>query len=524
MANSSNIIGLRIGQSYSSIAIINKDGRADCIANEDGERQIPTMVAFSGEEEFTGTQSKVQLLNNSKNTITQFRNFIGRSYTECKLMTSNSTPTTITATPLINKDDKPAYSVEFKDQETIFTVEDIFIKYIKSLKESAENFLGFPVEGSVLAVPTYFTEKQREALKTVTENAGLQVLQIINEPTAAVLAYHQHQQNLFANSSSTALLNNNNNATSTTTSTTTSCSLSPLNINYSNILVVDLGSDSLDVTILLVRSGIYTILATIHDPNLGGSAFDDLLINHFKNEFKRKTKIDITNNKRALMKLKNSVEFTKKTLSSSTVAPCSVESLAEGMDFHGNINRTRFEIMANKIFNKIFEIVVNILENNQLKPQYVDEVILVGGASRIPKIQIKLQEVFQNSNKTIIRQDLEPDEIVAYGCVYQALFIANLNNIQTIKGFLESTTSTTLLSTPHLSKTIGTVIAATNDNNDGFVTLIPDNAPLPIRRIFQFTNSKENQKAVYVPIWEGAYKLISDTNPIKNTLLCQKHY
>ncbi|RIA91758.1 heat shock protein 70 family [Glomus cerebriforme] len=458
------IIGLRIGQSYSSIAIINKDGRAGCIANEDGERQIPTMVAFSGEEELTGTQARVQLLSNAKNTITQFRNFIGKSYEECKSIANIGTA------QLVDKDGQAAYKVEFKEEETIVTVQEVCTKYITSLKESAENFLGQPVTGTVLAVPTYFTEQQKNSLKIATEKAGLKVLQLINEPSAAALAYElgyiSGQKLMTAN-------------------------------EYDDRVdvIVDLGSDSLDVSVMSVRSGMYTILGTTHDPDLGGAAFDELLAKHFANEFKRKTKIDITDNKRALVKLRNAVEITKKTLSSNSTAPCSVESLAEGIDFHGNINRTRFEIMANKLFSKNLEIISEALKKNDLEPQSIDEVILVGGASRIPKLQSKIREMFVNPS-TLIRQDFEPEEVVAYGCAFQGSLLSNFAD-----KIINDSINTSITSTPHLLKSIGIV----NDKQE-FITLIPENTPLPVRRKFTFTNYLENQKEIYITVWEGIHQ------------------
>ncbi|CAG8442725.1 12309_t:CDS:2 [Acaulospora morrowiae] len=457
------IIGLRIGQSYSSIAIINKDKRVDCIANEDGERQIPTMVAFSGDEELTGTQAKVQLLSNSKNTVMQFRNFIGKSFADCKSEVSRG------AAQLIDKDGEPAYSVEFKEQETIFTVKEITTKYIASLRESAENFLGQPVAGSVLAIPTYFDDSQREALRAATENAGLRVLQLINEPTAAALSYEIGQQ-----------------------------PTSPNRYHDSTIVILDLGSDSFDVTAMSIRSGMFTILGTKHDANLGGFAFDELLANHFASEFKRKTKIDVLQNKRAMVKLRSAVEAAKKTLSSNSTAPCSIESLAEGVDFHGTINRTRFEIMANRLFNRISEIIIEVLKSNELESQLINEVILVGGASRIPKFQSKIREIFTNPD-TVIRQELEPDEIVAYGCALQCSLIADLNVREISENF-----DTTVTSTPHLSKPIGTVNA-----REKFVTIIPENTPLPVRRMYTFSNVSDDQKEIYFSIWEGAYKSTS---------------
>lgn len=255
-------------------------------------------------------------------------------------------------TQLVDKDGEPAYSVEFKGQETIFTVREITTKYIASLRESAENFLGQPVTGSVLAVPTYFTKKQRESLKVAAENAGLRVLQLINEPSAAVLAYElgQRQSQLQQSTES----NNKH--------------------RDKIVMVFDLGSDSLDVTVMSVRSGMFTILSTTHDPEIGGASFDELLANHFANEFKRKHKIDVSQNKRAIDKLRNAVESTKKTLSSSNVSPCSIESLAEGIDLHGSINRTRFEIMASKLINRNIELITYTLEKVGLEPQSINEV------------------------------------------------------------------------------------------------------------------------------------------------------
>ncbi|CAG8449140.1 7281_t:CDS:2 [Diversispora eburnea] len=409
------------------------------------------MVAFSGEEE--------------NHTI---------SFDECKLSSGTA--------QLVDKDGEPAYLVEFKGQETIFTVKEITTKYIASLRESAENFLGQPVTGSVLGVPTYFTEQQLEALKIAAENAGLCVLQLINEPSAAALAYELGQQQL------TELDNKYQDST---------------------VMIFDLGSDSLDVTILSIRSGMYTILSTTHDPELGGAAFDELLANHFANEFKRKTKIDVLQNKRAMDKLRNAVEGTKKTLSSSNMSPCSIESLAEGIDLHGSINRTRFEIMANKLFNRIMEVITNTLEKNDLEPQFINEVILVGGASRIPKLQSKLRELFINQS-TIIRQDFEPDEVVAYGCAFQGTLLASIDD-EIINNSIKT------ISSSHLSKPIGVINAKKE-----FVTIIPENTPLPVRRTYTFSNISANQKEIYVEIWEGEYKKVDAASSHQATFKTDK--
>ncbi|CAG8723422.1 10729_t:CDS:2, partial [Racocetra fulgida] len=353
---------------------------------------------------------------------------------------------------LVDKDGVPAYSVEFKNQETIFTVQEITTKYIASLRESAENFLGQPVAGTVLAIPTYFTDSQRLALKDATEKAGLRVLQLINEPTAAALAYESDQKSVESNN----------------------------DLHDKTVLILDLGSDSLDVTIMSIRSGMFTILGNTHDPDIGGASFDDLLMNHFANEFKRKTQIDISLNKRALVKLRNAVEVTKKTLSSSSTSPCSVESLADGIDFHGSINRTRFEIMSNKLFTRILDVISNALNENNLDSQLIDE----------------LRDTFKNTI-TVIRQDFEPDEVVAHGCAFQGDLISALDD-QMIANSIDSS----IALVPHLSKPIGVLTAEKK-----FVVMIPENTPLPARRIFHFSNMVDDQKNIYIEIWEGAYDL-----------------
>ncbi|CAG8719737.1 8789_t:CDS:2, partial [Ambispora leptoticha] len=459
------------------------DGRADCIANQDGERQIPTVVAFSGDEEFTGSQAKAQLLRNSKNTITQFRNLIGKSYQE---IVSTDNIITNDAAPLVEKDGEPAYMVTYKDQETTFTVSEILTKYITLLGESAAHFLGQNVMGVVLAVPTYFTELQCEALKKATENAGLPVLQLIHEPVAAALAYQLGEKSSPSRPSSSQETNTLNNSPTVLSATG----------NDTTALIVDLGSESLDVTIISVRSGIYTIMGSIHDPSLGGVAFDQLLVTHFANEFKRKSKIDISNNQRALAKLRTSVEYTKKTLSSSLNAPCSVESLADGVDFHGTINRTRFEIMASKLFTRCLNVIRDTLKENSLEHYSIDEVILVGGACRIPKLQTKLREIFTNPG-THIRLDLEPDEVVAYGCAYQGALISDLK----IKGYQiqDIINDREITNVPHLTKAIGILNA-----HEQFVTIVKENTPLPARRVVQFSNVELAQKEVYVAVWEGS--------------------
>jgi len=381
------VIGINFGTSYSSIAYINQDGRPDCIANEDGDRQIASVITFSGVEELTGTRAQEQIVRNPDKTVAQFRAALGVSFADLKSLNAS-------AAPVINKDDIPSYSISLNDEAepVIFSAQDITVKYLRRLRESGEAFLGKKITGAILSIPSFFTELQREALKEAATVAGINVLQLIHESSAAALA----------------------------------CGVGQDKKNQDKtVLVGDLGGHSFDVTVISVRSGIYTILATAHDTNLGGAHLDELLVTHFSTEFKKKSKIDISGNRKALAKMRAACEITKRTLSQSTVSPCSVESLADGIDFHSNINRTRFDIMATKFFNRCADTIEEVLRKSDLDASEIDEVLLVGGSARIPKLTAKMRSLFPE--KTTFLSGYEPDEVIAYGCAIQANLIAGYN-------------------------------------------------------------------------------------------------
>lgn len=246
---------------------------------------------------------------------------------------------------VIEKDGLPAYEIALEDDKTVtFTVKDITTKYLIQLRTSAEAFLGTPITGTVLAIPSYFSEHQREELRSAAADAGITILQFIHESAAAALAYNIGQQGTMSDPQD------------------------------QTVVIADLGGHSFDVTVLNVRSGMFNILATAHDTELGGATFDELLVNHFAAEFKKKTKIDITDNKKALAKLRASAEITKRTLSSQNQAPCSVESLSDGIDFHGNINRLRFELLANKVFGRCLDVIQEVLTKTDLDANEINEV------------------------------------------------------------------------------------------------------------------------------------------------------
>lgn len=366
----------------------------------------------------------------------------------------------VTHPDMVSKDGLPAYKVNFKDQEHIFTVPEVVTKQLKHILEEAETYLGSKVTGAVLAVPTYFSEHQREVLTSSATAAGINVLQIIQEPVAAALAYNFGQNPTKGDAQD------------------------------KTALVLDMGASSFDVTVLSVRSGIYTILETAHDESLGGSSFDDELVKFIAAEFKKKTKIDVIGNKKALLKIKTAAEITKKNLSRTPGAPCSVESVAEGMDFHATINRLRFELMSNKLFAKCNELIEHILEKSNLTAGAIDEILLVGGATRMPKFQSKLRDIFP---ETPMRLDQESDEAIAVGCAAQASLIAGFE-----KEDIVASTKENITVTPHTVKPIGVV-----GSKGEFITIIPNHTPLPVKRVFEFGQAEQGQQEVYFALFEG---------------------
>lgn len=347
--------------------------------------------------------------------------------------------------------------------KVVFTAQEVSAKFLRHIRESAEDFLGTPINGAVMAVPSYFTDKQRAELTAAAEAAGIKVVQLVHESSAAALAYGIGQE------------------------------ASNKDPQDKTVVVCDLGGHSFDVTVLAVRSGMYTVLATAHNTNVGGATFDDLLIKHFAGEFQKKTKIDISANKKALAKLRNAVEVTKKMLSSANSAPCFVESLAEGYDLHSNINRMRFELLSKGIFAQLQTVIAEVLEKSQLDASEVDEVLLAGGSARIPKFALKIREVFGENTKVL--SELEADEVVARGCAIQGSLIGSFEQED-----IEAAIHPVVTLAPNTSKAIGVINA-----KGEFVTVIPRGTALPTRRVFEFSNSEANQTHAYLALFEGEH-------------------
>ncbi|ORZ06463.1 heat shock protein 70 family [Absidia repens] len=461
MSESNNVIGINFGTSSTSIGYVNKEGRADCLANEEGDRQIASVLAFHGEEEVVGTQAKSEIARHPKTTVANFRATLGKTFAESENLAGS-------AAPVVDNNGAPGYEITFGESTKVLSSHDISAKFLRHIRESAEGFFGNKIDGAVMAVPSYFTEKQQAEFKQAAADAGIKVLQLVQEPTAAALAY--------------GLGNDQQDKT---------------------VVVCDLGGHSFDVTVMTVRSGIYSVIATAHDTKLGGVSFDDMLIKHFSAEFKKKTKVDLTGNAKALAKLRGAVEVTKKMLSSASSAPCFVESLADGLDFHGTVNRMRFEILSNSVFAKLQDVVRQVLVKADLDASEIDEVVLAGGAARIPKFAVKLRELF--SADTHVHADLEADEVVARGCAIQASLIAGFDAED-----IDAAIHPVVTLAPSTQKAIG-LINATGK----FIPLIPKGTALPARRAFDFTAGTDKQSHVYVALHEGDHVIEKKEIPVE---------
>ncbi|KAE9392211.1 actin-like ATPase domain-containing protein [Gymnopus androsaceus JB14] len=518
-AEASNIpalVGINFGNSFASIAVFTKDGLAECIANEDGERQIACALSFFGEEMYIGSPAKAQLVKNAKNTIVGFRNLLGKKFSD--IPQSQST----TSAPVIQHpelSDEPAYKVEILQPapaplpkstsgtpaassaptprsepipaERILTVSEVTTIFLKSLLQSAEDFLGKKVQGAVITVPSIFTDAQKDALEKAAADAGIVVYQLLEEP-AAVAA------------------------------TTTTEAWSPTLAVDRTQLVVDVGSSSLSLSLLALRDGLAHILASSSSAGIGGDAIDSKLTTFFANEFTKKTKTPLTvcsekpsiADARAEAKLRLAVEHTKRTISASPgAATCSVESLKDGVDFTSSINRLRFDMLVRPIYDSIARSVADLLDSAKVDPHHVDEIVYVGGTTCLPGLDehLCLTAGFNEdintpfSMGTVIGGGIgDPTTVLARGCALQAALIASLTeqDAELKKAFERNSELTEVKTT---SKILGLVFPDESGNELGgtWIPLVPAETVLPARRTATFDiGLSEQSKRFAFELWE----------------------
>ncbi|KAL6720281.1 Hsp70 chaperone [Lecanora helva] len=469
-------IGIDLGTTYSCVGIF-RDDRIEIIANDQGNRTTPSFVAFTDSERLIGDSAKNQVAMNPSNTVfdakicviqplscfvlTPVHRLIGRKFADAEVQADmKHFPFKV-----IEKAGKPVVSVEFKGETKTFTPEEISSMVLTKMRETAESYLGGTVNNAVVTVPAYFNDSQRQATKDAGLIAGLNVLRIINEPTAAAIAY----------------------------------GLDKKAEGERNVLIFDLGGGTFDVSLLTIEEGIFEVKSTAGDTHLGGEDFDNRLVNHFVNEFKRKHKklsaLDLSTNARALRRLRTACERAKRTLSSSAQTSIEIDSLYEGIDFYTSITRARFEELCQDLFRSTMEPVERVLRDAKIDKSSVHEIVLVGGSTRIPKIQKLVSDFFNGKEPN---KSINPDEAVAYGAAVQAAILSGDTSSK-------STNEILLLDVAPLSlgiETAGGVMTA----------LIKRNTTIPTKKSEVFSTFSDNQPGVLIQVFEGERARTKDNN------------
>ncbi|KAI3777968.1 hypothetical protein L2E82_06879 [Cichorium intybus] len=382
-------IGIDLGTTYSCVGVWQHD-RVEIIANDQGNRTTPSYVAFTDSERLIGDAAKNQVAMNPMNTVFDAKRLIGRRYSDASVQDDMKLwPFKVTSGPA----EKPMIGVDYKGENKQFAAEEISSMVLIKMREIAEAFIGSTVKNAVVTVPAYFNDSQRQATKDAGVIAGLNVMRIINEPTAAAIAYGLDKK--------------------------------AASVGEKNVLIFDLGGGTFDVSVLTIEEGIFEVKSTAGDTHLGGEDFDNRMVNHFVQEFKRKHKKDITGNPRALRRLRTACERAKRTLSSTAQTTIEIDSLYEGVDFYTTITRARFEELNMDLFRKCMDPVEKCLRDAKMDKRSVHDIVLVGGSTRIPKVQNLLQDFFNGKE---LCKSINPDEAVAYGAAVQAAILSGEGN------------------------------------------------------------------------------------------------